>query len=124
MNCPKCRSLMEQLVYDSIEVDRCTNCHGLWFDMLEAEQLRSMEGAESIDIGDPKKGELYNRLARVKCPRCDTQMEITVDEDQSHIWYELCYVCHGMFFDAGEFRDYKERNVLNYFKALFSGSPG
>ena len=120
MKCPKCNSLMENVEYKSIEVDRCKSCHGIWFDMLEAEQLKATKGSEKIDVGDPAKVEKYNKGESVNCPRCLTQMTMTVDDKQPHIWYEYCEICHGMFFDAGEFRDYKEETILDYFKDLFS----
>ena len=61
MNCPKCHSVMEKVEYQTIEVDRCTSCHGIWFDMLEAQQLKAIAGSEEIDIGDPRAGEKYNK---------------------------------------------------------------
>ena len=43
-----------------------------------------------------------------------------VDAQQPHIHYESCSVCYGVFFDAGEFRDYKEDNAMDFFRALFA----
>jgi hypothetical protein len=34
-----------------------------------------------------------------------------VDPAQPDIWFESCPVCHGTFFDAGEFRDWKDRTL-------------
>ena len=31
-----------------------------------------------------------------------------VDPRQPHIWFESCPVCHGRFYDAGEYRDFAE----------------
>ncbi|MDH3348066.1 MAG: zf-TFIIB domain-containing protein [Desulfobulbaceae bacterium] len=118
MNCPKCDAVMEAVEYNSVEVDRCTNCQGIWFDMLEAEQLKDIKGAESIDIGDQKVGKEYNKIDKVNCPKCKTLMSKMVDNDQPHIWYEACGVCYGVFFDAGEFRDYKEENIFDFFKKI------
>ena len=39
-----------------------------------------------------------------------------VDHRHPHLWYESCTVCYGVFFDAGEFRDYKEHSILETFK--------
>jgi Zn-finger nucleic acid-binding protein len=39
-----------------------------------------------------------------------------VDHQQPHIHFESCTLCHGVFFDAGEFRDYKEVTVAEWFK--------
>jgi Zn-finger nucleic acid-binding protein len=43
-----------------------------------------------------------------------------VDNDQSHIWFESCSECYGVFFDAGELMDYKEKNILDFFRDLFT----
>ena len=118
MHCPKCNSKMEKVEYNAIEVDRCTNCKGIWFDMLEAEQLKEMRGSEKIDIGDQEIGEKYNKIDKVNCPKCNTLMAKMVDNNQPHIWYESCDICYGMFFDAGEFRDYNEENILDFFKDI------
>ena len=118
MDCPKCGHLMEQVVYSDIEVDRCTLCKGLWFDLLEHEQLKAIPGAESIDTGDPSVGAIFNRDDRIDCPRCTGPMIRMVDPQQPHIWYESCGVCHGVFFDAGEFTDYKQHTFGDFFRRL------
>jgi Zn-finger nucleic acid-binding protein len=118
MDCPKCQSPMEAVVYESFEVNRCTNCKGLWFDLREQEHLKDIEGSESIDVGTPEEGAPYNEVGRIECSICHTPMIRMVDAAQPHIWYESCPTCYGVFFDAGEFRDYKERTILDFFKDL------
>ncbi len=118
MNCPKCQSKMEKVTFADVEVDRCTQCKGIWFDMLEHETLKSVQGSEAIDVGDPEKGADYDTIDRIDCPVCRTRMIRMVDKDQPHIRYESCGVCHGVFFDAGEFRDYKDRTLSDFFKSL------
>ena len=120
MNCPKCSATMEKVQYESIEVDRCTDCKGIWFDMLEHEHLKALEGSEEIDIGDPEVGKQTNIVDQITCPVCGTRMIRMVDGRQPHIWFESCTVCYGVFFDAGEFRDYKQETILDFFKDLFS----
>lgn len=110
---------MESLTYATVEVDRCTECRGLWFDMLEKEELKSMQGSESIDAGDPQVGKQFNHIDRIECPKCRTMMIRMVDLEQPHIWYESCPVCYGSFFDAGEFKDYKEETLTDSIKRLF-----
>ena len=72
-----------------------------------------------MDDGDPKVGRESDKIGRVKCPKCDEPMLRMVDNDQPHIWYESCPVCYGLFFDAGEFRDFKEETVLDFFRDLW-----
>ncbi len=118
MKCPKCQTDMEKIEYEEVTVDRCLGCKGLWFDMLEHEKLKGIPGSEIIDSGDPETGRKYNEIDEVNCPVCRARMIRMVDKDQPHIWYESCGVCYGVFFDAGEFTDYKEKTILDYFKGF------
>lgn len=120
MQCPKCRSFMEKVTYGGIGVDRCTDCGGMWFDVGEREKLKAKKGSERIDTGDPDRGEKLNKLGKINCPVCHTQMIRMVDLKQPHIWYESCTVCHGAFFDAGEFKDYKEKTIMDFFQSLMA----
>jgi Zn-finger nucleic acid-binding protein len=121
MKCPKCDAEMAAIDHEGITVDRCTACGGLWFDMLELEHLKALEGSESIDRGDRRTGKKLNKKADIDCPVCKTRLIRMVDRSQPHIWYEACTRCYGVFFDAGEFRDYKEKTVLDFFKDLLAG---
>jgi hypothetical protein len=55
-------------------------------------------------------------------PACSPALELIrmIDREQPHIWYEACTSCYGVSFDAGEFRDYKEKTVLDFFRDLFA----
>lgn len=121
MNCPKCNSAMESVTYRTIEVDRCTKCAGLWFDMLEEEVLKILSGAEVIDSGSASTGKEQNKIGNIKCPKCSVDMLRMVVASQPHIWYEACPVCYGTYFDAGEFRDYKAETFMDRIRDIFSG---
>lgn len=120
MDCPKCASAMEKVSYEGVEIDRCTGCKGIWFDLQEHEQLKLMKGSESIDTGDPAVGRKMNKIDRIICPVCKTQMMRMVDNDQPHIWYESCATCYGVYFDAGEFTDFKEQSVMDFLKDILT----
>ena len=66
----------------------------------------------------PRK--VLDRVDRIECPRCESRLIRMVDRDQSHIHFESCTVCYGVFLDAGEFRDYKERNLLDFIEDLLT----
>jgi uncharacterized protein len=121
VECPKCGGALQSLVQDGIEVERCEQCGGLWFDRLEADRLRKAKGsAAAIDTGDAKVGEQQNQQGKIECPRCHTQMIRMVDLEQHHIWYESCTVCGGKWFDAGEFTDLQQESIVDYFRDLFT----
>ncbi len=106
--CPKCGGNLEKIIYQDIEVDRCCQCQGIWFDSLEAEQLKSIKGSESIDSGNFQGENAAQSLQEsVNCPRCQEKMLKMLDFDKYPIWYETCLKCHGLWFDAGEFQQFK-----------------
>jgi len=106
---------MEQVTFDETVVDRCTGCRGIWFDMLEHEDLRAH--AKALDIGDPLIGAKNNSVDVIPCPVCPrTTLIRMVDAEQPHIWYESCPVCFGRYFDAGEFRDVSEYTLGDFIK--------
>ncbi len=121
MQCPKCHGAMAPVVFGGIEVDRCTQCGGLWLDSGEKEGLKALKGSAAIDAG-VSAAETYKRLDRIVCPHCTTQMTRLVDARQHHIWYENCSVCDGVFFDAGEFSDYQRETLGDFIKSLFIGN--
>jgi len=117
MQCPKCHEAMEKLNFPTGEVDRCTGCQGIWFDLLEHEDLRAH--AREVDIGSAEVGARYNSVDVIPCPVCpNTTMIRMVDVEQPHIWFESCPICFGRFFDAGEYRDLAERSLGDFFKRL------
>ena len=107
--CPKCGGSLEQVICAGIEVDRCLYCKGIWFDSLEAEKLKAVKGSEHfLDIGDPATGSQLDKITKdINCLRCNAKMTRMVDIDQHCIWYEKCPACHGVWFDAGEFKNFK-----------------
>lgn len=120
MQCPKCSDAMQTVAYAGIKVDRCDGCKGLWFDMLEHVHLAAIKGSEAIDIGSAEIGKRFNEVDDIKCPDCRCSMIKMVDARQPHIWYESCPSCFGVYFDAGEFSDYKEKTVMDFFRELFA----
>ena len=108
MKCPKCISPMVKVLFEGIEVDRCVDCHGLWFDQSEREDLLQRRNSEAIDNGDPRLGSQFDRVDSIVCPRCGTHMIPMVALGRPRIHFERCTLCAGSFFDAGEFKRLKQ----------------
>ncbi len=117
--CPKCSSHMEKVEYEGVKIERCKKCKGIWFDMMEKDELKAKHGSESVDSGDKDVGKESDKKKNVNCPKCLTPMIRKADIEQKHIVYEYCNSCHGAFFDAGEFKDFKEETILDYIKKIF-----
>ena len=112
MDCPTCHARLAAVRYgENTVIDRCTGCQGLWFDLGEAERLRTEWMSELVDSGDLSVGKANNKITDCSCPRCGKKMAHIQDANQPHIGYEACDE-HGMYFDAGEFTDYKYDTLL------------
>ena len=115
MQCPKCEAAMQAIETEKGTVDRCSQCQGLWFDLLEDEDHKPL--AEAIDTGPAELGATYHAIDRIHCPVCpDSPLIRMVDPVQPHIWFESCTTCYGRFFDAGEFRDLAEVTLQDFMK--------
>lgn len=123
MECPKCEHAMETLSYGAgdREVERCTNCFGLWLKPHDLTRLKNTYRADLLDEGKPAIGKEYNKIEDIDCPVCGTRMEKTHDEDQVHIWFEACPQGHGLFLDAGELKDYNNETFMDIVKGWFTG---
>lgn len=120
MKCPKCGSDMEDVKIDHTTVQRCTLCKGMWFERGVLEYLKGSDEAAEIDIGDKEVGASMNEKGHIKCPDCYAPMIRMVVPDQTHIWYESCSKCFSTFFDAGELRDYVEKDIMDFFRDLMT----
>lgn len=87
--------------------------------MLEHEDLQKLKGSEIVDIGDPDIGRQHNQKKDVQCPKCRVNMLKLSDPGHPEVEFEKCPVCHGAYFDAGEFRLLKESAVGKLFRQLF-----
>jgi Zn-finger nucleic acid-binding protein len=116
--CPKCEGKMELVYYDRVELDRCTNCGGLWFQPAELQALRDdiWMADYILDTGDKKQGKVYNATKEYDCPECAAAMLMENDKEQPHITYETCPNGHGTFLDAGEFTDLVRKTFWDKFK--------
>ncbi len=124
LTCPKCAKPMEKVGFEGIEVDRCTFCKGIWFDLQEHVALKNRKGSEAIDVGAAGGiGKEFHADLDAKrdidCPVCKTRLVKLSDPRQPHIWFEKCQNCSGVFLDAGEFTDLKHHTLGDVFKDLF-----
>ncbi len=119
MNCPKCDGVMQKVSVEEFEVDCCGACEGVWFDLCEHDHLKDIRGSEDrIDMGDPTKGTEMDAVRDIHCPRCSVKLVKLSMIDQTHIKYEQCATCGGVFLDAGEFTDFKRLTVAEKVKRV------
>jgi hypothetical protein len=103
MNCPVCDLLLIVVERDSIEVDYCIQCHGLWFDEGEIELLGEKAGV-SIDLA-VLEGQAPSASSEryLRCPRCSKKMrKADLYGDGQLLIMDFCPSRHGLWFDRGE----------------------
>jgi Zn-finger nucleic acid-binding protein len=123
LQCPKCKSPMDQVQIENTQVDRCTSCRGLWFDALEDQDVRATEAAATLDApaSGPAPAPAREKRTAFDCPRCKSPMIRMVDRMGRGIQYESCPRCHGKFLDAGEFKALEPRGITATMRKLLKG---
>jgi Zn-finger nucleic acid-binding protein len=121
LQCPKCKSPMDQVQIENTQVDRCTSCRGIWFDALEDQDVRGTEAGETLDAAasGPAPAPVKTKRTTFDCPRCKSPMIQMVDRLGKRIQFESCPQCHGKFLDAGEFRAMEPGGVKATMRRLF-----
>ncbi len=122
MQCPKCDGETDRVYDQDVMIDRCNNCHGLYFDQLTQQDLALVADQVGLDTGDEEVGAEFNALVYVECPRCDRIMDQRLIEEPVRIRFEICTSCHATFLDAGEFREYMSDRYRDHFVSLLPES--
>ncbi|MBX2847455.1 MAG: zf-TFIIB domain-containing protein [Acidiferrobacterales bacterium] len=112
MECPKCHNRMNELQDTSFSAAKCTSCNGIWFRDGSHEVAKKLTTAKKIDETNTHSASTYNLVRDFDCPECDSTMIKMVDPTQMNIDLESCSSCFGVYFDAGEFKDFSEFTLL------------
>lgn len=108
LECPKCVGILQQKVVGKLErnsviIDICWNCTGIWLDRGELEHVLRLKYTvrktaahwirpEHIDV----------KKANVKCPRCKVDMEQIPSMRNHKVTMDCCPKCIGVWLDGGE----------------------
>lgn len=105
MICPLCNRGMIVVEHNQIELDYCTDCHGIWFDSVELELLLkslNLESSELLLHNLIQSPEAESKEKKRDCPICRQRMKkITIVEKQE-ILVDVCPYEDGLWFDGGE----------------------
>lgn len=130
MNCPNCKKeILEKISFNKVQVERCSQCHGIWF---ERDELRKAKDEEDqylkwLDIDLWKNDKEFKALSSKKiCPSCKKNL-YEVRYGESSVKVDICDLCKGVWLDQEEFRkiaDYLKSKVdsetlSKYFRHIF-----
>ena len=135
MICPTCRNPMIVVEYHDVELDHCTNCKGVWFDLGELGLLLKSAGAEtapSLLGGLTSSPEVITTEKKRKCPICSHKMKKTSTHEKTELVIDVCERGDGLWFDGGEVallireqpqkisgEQGSERQVINFLEEVF-----
>lgn len=140
MNCPKCvgklqkkeltiyeasgiKELRGAAISQSLEVDQCFVCGGVWFDKGELEKYTT----EKVTIiNSPSPGKALDKeldAKKGKCPKCSIGLKKTPYDKEPNITIGVCEKCGGIWLDSTEI-DRVERankNKIGFFGLFLKG---
>jgi Zn-finger nucleic acid-binding protein len=103
MRCTVCKEPMIVVEHESIELDYCDNCHGVWFDAGEVELLMETMGLESSGLDSLHLAiEAKTAEAIRKCPICGKKMKKVALGHTPELLIDVCPQRDGLWFDSGE----------------------
>ena len=94
-SCPECSGKMSLLHIGEIEIDYCTSCEGIWFDL---DELKECTGKEK----DVPSDNLRGRNSRYCCPVCHAGMKEFVFQNPHNLLVDQCPFGHGVYLEKDE----------------------
>ena len=101
MNCPKCDYQLRHMeLQESLTIDLCAGCKGIWYDKGELGFQQEMER----DVPELDKSQKTCKPTDYPCPRCDATLDELEYSEGEHLMIDRCPKCEGIFLDRGEIR--------------------
>lgn len=104
-NCPRDGAMLTAEKYHGIEVDRCSQCSGRWFDYEELDQLEATIAPNEADRRATI--EYSKRPSELNCPVCGKTMRAFNYRAHS-LELDVCEEKHGFWLDPGEENNLRE----------------
>lgn len=103
MKCPKCQSELRRILYESVPVFRCLQCHGY---LLAQKRLEGIERSPATSIERLKQEVVAesqpDTVTAVRCPNCGRKMDKRFVEAPAALHVDTCRECRFVWLDGGE----------------------
>ena len=102
MDCPLCKDPMIVFELQSVELDHCLVCGGVWLDAGELELLLK-SAARRKEFLDSFHDGVHHGEAKRRCPICFKKMDkVLCGREEKSCCVDRCPKGHGLWLDAGE----------------------
>ena len=101
IKCPKCATSLESKTLETIPVDQCPTCHGIWFDEQELQSVLTRSHDLSSGLHGRSRDPSLDQK-RGACPRDKSGMLRAFSTTDERIVLDMCLDCHGLWLDGGE----------------------
>ncbi len=107
MKCPRDGTVLQHVKLAGVELDKCHQCDGIWFDHGELEQLRDAQLPEAEELLERQYGNPEVTPGKVegymRCPRCDDgRLQQITYTYMNPVRIDRCESCLGMWLDDEE----------------------
>jgi Zn-finger nucleic acid-binding protein len=104
MKCPKCKTEdLAEFAVESVAVDRCPSCNGIWFDRQELSELLAEDARRVAALTRGSPNEEAEGM-KGQCPRDASQLLRVYSSIDRSVVLDACADCHGIWLDGGEFK--------------------
>lgn len=101
--CPACRTPLHHAAAGGIRLERCPNCRGLLIDTESFLAIIETLGPQTPQSELPPRPIREEELARrIRCPRCNDDMDTHPYAGPGNIVIDNCPACHLNFLDPRE----------------------
>jgi len=101
IKCPKCANSLEPTNLESIPVDQCPSCRGIWFDEKELQSVLTKSHDFGRKLGREQPNPRLNQKPG-RCPRDQSRMLRAFSSTDERVVLDMCPDCHGLWLDGGE----------------------
>ncbi|SLM32707.1 conserved hypothetical protein [Desulfamplus magnetovallimortis] len=107
MECPACKTLLEEVTIEGIALDVCKKgCGGIWFDRFELQKMdepHEFTDENLIEVLAVEPVKKIDHSERRKCPKCqDVIMMRHFFSVRKEVEVDECPKCAGFWLDEGE----------------------
>jgi len=127
IRCPVHPVVMKTINLETIYIDYCPECYGIWLDFGELESLLVKKITKTHFFQDkltePVNKEENSSIIK-KCPLCKEKL-FQKKHFQSNLYIDVCRICLGIWLDSGEFAAlYLENRKNNSIETILAGVVG